>query len=97
MRCGDTMASLINALYSLLLAQDQQLSDRYFLDWTILSARNIEVDEINASILSSVAPQQTDTYLSADSVTNPEYDYIPPEILHTFNLAHLDFLCTNSS
>ena len=85
MRCGDTMASLINALYSQLLAQDQQPSDRYFLDRTILSARNVEVNEINASILSSVAPQQADTYLSADSVTDPEYDYIPPEILHTFS------------
>jgi hypothetical protein len=71
MCCGDTMASLINALYSQPLAQDQQLSDRYFLDRTILSARNVEVDEINASILSSVAPQQTDTYLSANSVTDP--------------------------
>jgi hypothetical protein len=76
---------LFSALYSLLLAQDQQLSDRYFLDQTILSARNVEVDELNASILSSVAPQQIDTYLSADSVTDPKYDYISPEIIHTFS------------
>jgi hypothetical protein len=85
MCCGDTMVSLINALNSQLLAQDQQLSDRHFSDQTIFSARNVEVDEINASILRSVASQQTDTYLSADSVTDPEYGYIPPEILHIFS------------
>ena len=33
---GDTMASLINSLYSQFLAQDKQLSDQYFLDHTFL-------------------------------------------------------------
>ena len=82
---GDTMVSLTNDIYSELLAQDQQLSDRYFLERTIFTVRNVEVHEINGSILSSIAPQQTDIHLSADSITEPEYEYIPPEVLHTLN------------
>ena len=85
MKSGDNMDSLINALYSELLTGNQQLPDQYFLDHTILSPRNVQMHEINASILDSVAPQEKATYLSADSVTDREYEYIQPEVLHTFN------------
>ena len=85
MRCGDTMASLINCLYSRLLAQEEHLPDQYFLDRTILNPRNEQVHEVNSTILDSVLPQEKTTYLSADSVMEEEYDYIQPEILNTFS------------
>ena len=85
MHCGDTMDSLIQALYSQLLAQNQNLPDRYFLDRTILCPRNDQVHEINTSILDSVAPQEKTTYLSADTISDAEYEYIQPEVLHTIN------------
>ena len=71
MSCGNDMPSLINAIYSQLLArnQNQPLSDQYFLDCTILAPRNVQVYEINSTILNSVAPKEKMTYLSADSVT----------------------------
>ena len=72
---GDTMASLINSLYSQLLAQDRQLPDQYFLDHTILSSKNEQAHEINAIILDGIAPQEKTTYLSADSVPKDEPDY----------------------
>ena len=85
MHCGDSMESLINAIYSQLLARNQVLPDQYFLDHTIPAPRNVQVHELNSTILNSVAPQEKMTYLSADSVTDREYDYIQPEVLHTFN------------
>ena len=85
MHCGDDMPFLINAIYSQLFIRNQQLPDQYFLDHTILNLRNIQVHEINSTILNSIAPQEKFTYLSANSVTDQEYDYILPEVLHTFN------------
>ena len=85
MHCGDIMASLIDSLYSQLLAQNQYLPDQHFLDHTILSPKNEQVQEVNATILESVAPQEKITYLSADSVIEQKYEYIQPEILHTFS------------
>ena len=87
MHCGDDMDSLINALYSQLLTQNQnkQLPGQYFLDHTILSPRNDQVHEINATILDSVAHQEKITYLSADSIMDQEYNYIQPEVSHTFS------------
>ena len=84
---GDIMASLINSLYSQLLAQDRQLSDQYFLDHTILSPRNEQAHEINAIILDDVVPQEKTTYLSADSVPEdePDYQYVQSEVLNIFN------------
>jgi len=73
--CGDTMASLINSLYSQLLAQNQHLPDQYFLDHTTPSPQNEQVHEVNATILDSVAPQEKITYLSTDSVVEQEYEY----------------------
>ena len=70
MHCGDDIPSLINAIYFQLFIRNQQLSDQYFLDHTILNSRNIQVHEINSIILNSIAPQEKFTYLSADSVTD---------------------------
>ena len=47
--------------------------------------QNLQIHEINATILDSVASQEKFTYLSADSVTNQEYNPVLPEVLHTFN------------
>jgi ATP-dependent exoDNAse (exonuclease V) alpha subunit len=84
MRCpNNDLQSLINALYSRILLPDRPpLNDSYFLDRTILSAKNTDVDEINATILESF-PGEKAVFTSADSVTEREYDYIPPEFLHT--------------
>ena len=60
------------------------MPDSYFLDRTILSAKNTDVDEINTSILDSFAGDKK-LFTSADSVTDREYDYIPQEFLHTLN------------
>ena len=87
MHCGDSIASLMDAMYSNLLAlhPHQHLPDHYFLDHTILSPRNAEVHEINSTILEAVQLQDKVTYTSADSVTDGEYEYIQPEILHTLS------------
>jgi len=49
------MQSLINALYGELLNhnEDHPLGPDYFLDWTILAAKNSDVNSINANILTS--------------------------------------------
>ena len=83
MHCGNNMCSLIDALYGELLHPtcDQPLPNDYFLDCTILSAKNVEVNEINSAVLASFTGE-TMIYTSADSVTEKEYDYIPTEFLH---------------
>jgi hypothetical protein len=84
MRCdNNTSRSLIDALYSTLLQPGHQdpLPDSYFLDRTILSAKNADVDNINSSILESF-PGDKATFISADSVVKGEYDYIPHKFLH---------------
>jgi len=53
MQCGDDMDSLINAQYGELLDPNCNgpLQDQYYLNCTILSAKNTEVDDINQIIL----------------------------------------------
>jgi hypothetical protein len=86
MRCGNNdIQSLINALYSDLFIPDHPpLADSYFLDRTILSSKNTDVDEINSSIL-DLFPGEKIIFTSADSVVDnlPEYNYLPIEFLHT--------------
>ncbi|KIK21182.1 hypothetical protein PISMIDRAFT_655479 [Pisolithus microcarpus 441] len=67
MNCGDGMASLVDAMYSEVLAlqPNQPLADGYFLDHTILASRNAQVHEINSTILEAVQPQERVTYSSA--------------------------------
>lgn len=74
-------------MYSEVLAlqPNQPLADGYFLDRTILASRNAQVHEINSTILEAVQPQERVTYTSADSVTDGEYEYIQPEMLHTLS------------
>ena len=86
MRSGDNIQSLIHALYGELLNpnQDHPLGPDYFLDRTILAAKNTDVNSINAEILSSFAGNKV-TYTSADSVTDKEYEYLPAEFLHSLD------------
>jgi len=86
MRCGNDMKSLINALYGELLNhnEDHPLGPDYFLDRTILAAKNSDVNSINAEILSSFHGNKL-TYTSADSVTDKEYEYLPAEFLHSLD------------
>lgn len=67
----NTMESLINCLYSKLLAQDEYLSDEYFLNCIILGPRSGRVHEVNSTIL--------------DFVMKGKYNYIQPKILNTFS------------
>ena len=85
-RCGNDMHLLIDALYGELLdpTRDHALPNDYFLDCTILSAKNVEVNEINSTVLASFTGKTT-IYTSVDSVTEKEYDYIPTEFLHTLD------------
>ena len=69
MHYGDTMDSLIQALYSQLLAQNQYLPDIYSLDRTILCPRNDQVHKINASILDSGAPQENTYSISVQTLS----------------------------
>jgi hypothetical protein len=84
MRCpNNDVRSLINALYSpILLPGHPPVDDAFFLERTILSAKNTDVDEINSTILESF-PGDTAVFTSMDSVTERDYDYIPIEFLHT--------------
>ena len=52
MKCGNDVASLINALYPGLATLSQSgTNDQYFLDQTILTARNDDVDDLNETVL----------------------------------------------
>jgi hypothetical protein len=85
MRCGDTPESLISAIYPAI--GEPSHTDQYFLERTILSGRNDDVDEINATILQKF-PGQESTLWSADNVDmehvgQNEAQLFPPEFLAT--------------
>jgi len=84
MHCvNNDIQSLINALYfPVLFPGHPPVDDSFFLEYTILSAKNTDVDEINTTIL-DLFPGDKAVFTSADSVTERDYDYIPVEFLHT--------------
>ena len=67
--------------------ENENCNNTYFLDHTILTPRNVQVHGINTTILEGIQPQEKTTYVSADSITNREYDYVQPEVLHSLNPA----------
>ena len=86
-RCtNNTTQGLIHVLYEAVLdpRQAKALQDDYFLDCTILSTKNIEVDEINSAVLSAFLGKAI-VHTSSDSVIEREYDYVPPKFFHTLN------------
>ena len=81
-----TIQSLIDALYRELLdpTHDHPLPNDYFLDHFILAAKNVEVNEINSTVL-ALATGKKLIYTHADSITEGGYNYIPTEFIHTLD------------
>ena len=71
MRCGDTPDSLISSIYPAIASPGH--SDQYYLERTILSGRNDDVDDLNASILQKF-PGQESVFWSADSVETDQIE-----------------------
>jgi len=92
MNCGDSLDNLINALYPSIDIPGTG-TDEYFLQRTILCARNNEVDEINSTVLDRF-PGEKRTYLSADTVeiegNNPDQpNPYPQEFINTITVSGL--------
>jgi hypothetical protein len=94
MKCGDTEASLIDALYPGIDTLTPENHDDYFMERTILSARNDDVDQLNQSVLDRF-PGEQKVFHSADSVKyekgvdvdgNVQY---PVEYLNSINASGL--------
>ena len=86
MCCGDDIESLVTSIYGDLLDphHNEELPDQYFLNHTILTPRNVEVHELNSTILNQVSGDKR-VCLSVDSVSDREYEYIPMEVLNSLN------------
>jgi hypothetical protein len=94
LRCPqNTVQSLINMLYPN-IAEENSLTDAYFLERTILSARNDDVDELNAMLLNRM-PGEKKLFQSSDSVEQKagedeiDEDAYTVETLNAINLAGL--------
>lgn len=91
MRCGDKSEHLINAVYPGINVLDtSDNNDEYFLDRTILTGRNSDMDEMNKEILDRV-PGDSRIYLSADTVkteggADGNFQY-PVEYLNSINVS----------
>ena len=89
----NSVDSLINHLYPGLAVLDPvQDNDQYFLDRTILTGQNDDVDELNQVMLQRMTGEEH-VYHSADSVVTEEgvdgeFQY-PVEYLNTINLSGL--------
>ena len=86
MCCGDDIESLVTSIYGDLLDphHNEELPDQYFLNRTILTPRNVEVHELNSTILNQVSGDKR-VCLSVDSVSDREYEYIPMEVLNSLD------------
>ena len=83
MCCGDTPDSLISSIYPAITSPGHP--DQYYLECTILSGQNDDVDDLNASILQRF-PGQESVFWSADSVEMDQIEgneahLYPPEFL----------------
>ncbi|KAF9464503.1 hypothetical protein BDZ94DRAFT_1354507, partial [Collybia nuda] len=68
MRCGDTAADLISSIYPGINTLDiSNDNDQYFLDCTILTGHNDDMEIMNKQILDQI-PGESQIYMSADSV-----------------------------
>ncbi|KAJ3737894.1 hypothetical protein EV361DRAFT_812278, partial [Lentinula raphanica] len=67
MKCGDTIDSLISAIYpSLHLINPAEVNDQWFFERTILSPKNDDVDDLNFKCLNTLKGDIF-TYHSADA------------------------------
>lgn len=91
MRCGDNTEHLINAVYPGIGVLDtSDNNDEYFLERTILTGRNDDMEEMNKQILDRI-PGESRIYRSADSVQTEQgvdgtYNY-PTEYLNSINVS----------
>jgi hypothetical protein len=90
MRCGDTPESLITAIYPA-IGDSNPKEDKYFLDQTILSCWNDDVDEMNSKILQKFPGQEVVSW-SADKVDME--DGRAPVGEHEVQLYPAEFLAT---
>ena len=91
MRCGDTVDSLIDAIYPGIVQGEKP--DDYFKNRTLLSCKNDDVDDLNSDILARF-PGEEKVLRSADSVvTNDgvpiDYQPYPVEYLNSLNASGL--------
>ncbi len=91
MRLADSsLSGLIRYIYSNITAGNFQ--DRFFLERTILSGRNDNVDEVNQQVLEMFPGQET-VYWSTDKMIEDELDdaatLYPVEFLQNFNASSL--------
>jgi hypothetical protein len=94
MHCGNTPESLISAIYPAI--EEPGHPDQYFLDRTILSGRNDDVDKLNNIILQKF-PGQEIVLWSADKVNTEhvqenEAHLYPSEFLSTLQASGLSLL-----
>lgn len=82
MLCRNDMQSLINSTYPDLHLESH--SDQYYLECTILSCKNNDVDNLNSEILVKL-PEEEHVLMSADSVNAEEY-------AHNFQPYPVEFL-----
>jgi hypothetical protein len=85
MRCGDTVDSLIDAIYPGIA--EGAKPDAYFKDRTLLSCKNDDVDDLNTNILAKF-PGEESVLMSADSVVTDkgiaiDYQPYPVEYLNS--------------
>lgn len=94
MKCGKTEDTLVDALYpGITTLAANQNHDAYFLERTILSARNDDVDKLNLNVLKQFSGE-SQTFHSADSVVyeegvDDEDMQYPLEYLNSINASGL--------
>jgi hypothetical protein len=93
MKCGDSVNDLLNAIYPGITVLDpRENNDQYFLERTVLNARNDDVDELNEQVLQRLGGDEK-IFDGADSVVTErgvdgDVQY-PVEYLNTINVSGL--------
>jgi len=93
MKCGESVDSLLDTVYPGITVLDpKENNDQYFLERTILNARNDDVDELNDKVLQRLNGPVI-TFCGADSVVTErgvdgDVQY-PVEYLNTINVSGL--------
>jgi ATP-dependent exoDNAse (exonuclease V) alpha subunit len=93
MKCGESVDSLLDAIYPGIRVLDpKENNDQYFLERTILNARNDDVDELNERVLGRLHGPEL-IFHGADSVitergVDGDVQY-PVEYLNTINVSGL--------
>jgi len=91
MKCGNTVDDLINAIYPGIGIEHKP--DQFFLDCTILSCKNDDVDDLNQTMLAKF-PGNERVLMSADSVVleagvNTDFQPYPVEFLNSLKTSGL--------